>query len=519
MYRKTNLLWLADHSYKETAEELENTSAQIYDITNSSQLDFLKKEIKDNQIEIDVLVIHENWLQPWFEQKLKLDGITTNINCSIIISLIDNDAELVENCYLNGAKEVLINPSKLIMLTRISDHIAYKMEKHQTSQQLSEASQMAMLAMTDASDLGKMIKFAETAISASRFSELGTAILEFIEVSCEFALVKIDTNDSARYYGTNNYIDPDLHRLINKSSHEERVVRHDDILELNASGISILLAGLPIHEPDKFGRIQDSLATFILLSERFVEMILNLEMLAKQDKAQKLFLSVLGHELKTPLNAIQGFSSILAKKLSEQNDKSSSSESEICTRIQKNSWKLSSLIEMGIDLERISRRQLENLHYNDINFDHIISKQKSYFHSILSLGNINFVFENKIEQRFSCDYERVNLLVSSLITNAIEEMQTGSITVIGSLEKSKKGTQVCITLSDSCQQLNDEAIKQLSRNLSFKNAIKKNKNSRRGISFYYGKLLCSLLGGEMLVERLKPKGLEIKLLFDFIEAK
>lgn len=139
--------------------------------------------------------------------------------------------------------------------------------------------------------------------------------MDFIAPLCEFALVELYTNGNYRQFGTGDQIDPDLLKQLKNIDRDKRIIRESDLVVLNDNSISIILAGLPINEPEKLGSILDSLATSISLSESFVSSLASKNVVANQEVKQKKFLGVIGHELRTPINAIQGFSKIIAQQI------------------------------------------------------------------------------------------------------------------------------------------------------------------------------------------------------------
>ena len=499
MYRKTHLLWLGNNALAEIKSEIESDCIVIKQVDSINDFRAALDIENEPEIIVDLIVVNEEWVEAWHQEFIS-KGISQFSQTSSLIIAEQPDIELEEFCYIHGAKEVIHGARKLVLKARLEDHLNNITGKHQASQQVQEASQMALLAMTNASDLGNMIKFTEDAIVATKFDELATVIMEFVSPFCEFALLEILVDDKMRYFGTDGNIDPDLKKILTHSDKKERIIRHDDLVELNATGVALVLCGLPIDDPEKFGRILDSLATFITLSERFVEMIGHLEIINRHERAQKLFLSVIGHELRTPLNSINGFTGLLSKKLEATKD--SSKELDLCQRIQLNSWKMSNLIDISLDIERLSEIKDTSKELSTLNLDTMFEQLVTYFDIYIKHQTLSIKVNNTVNKPLQVDEHRLKRLVRSLIINALDNMQEGIIEVDAAIVEEEGKLILDIAVTDKGKTLTPAQIKRFTQNVSFLRAHKENTDSRVAIGYFYLNQVCKKYNGTLNIRPL-----------------
>jgi signal transduction histidine kinase len=153
------------------------------------------------------------------------------------------------------------------------------------------------------------------------------------------------------------------------------------------------------------------------------QLALTNEQLKIHDKMQKEFINIASHEMKTPTQAILGFSDLLEKHPRNRN--------EIVQGIQRNAARLHRLTNDILDVTRIESNTLklnkEKFNLNDVIMnclnDVIVTK------NIKNGKHIKLLYEPK-DIIVEGDKARISQVISNLLSNAIKFTNEGNISVI-----------------------------------------------------------------------------------------
>jgi signal transduction histidine kinase len=158
---------------------------------------------------------------------------------------------------------------------------------------------------------------------------------------------------------------------------------------------------------------------------------------------QKEFISIASHELKTPTQAILGYSELLQQH--PENDQ------DIREGIQRNALRLQNLTNNILDVSKIDSNTLK---LKKERFD-IIEKIAEVVHDMKSIGgiDINLLESNKNPIMIKADKIRIYQVISNLLTNAVNFTKNGHndntlITVYVEVKKSKSN-EVVISVKDN----------------------------------------------------------------------
>ena len=168
----------------------------------------------------------------------------------------------------------------------------------------------------------------------------------------------------------------------------------------------------------------------------------------ENDRKKSEFLSNMGHEIKTPINAICGFSELLSKTddPKEQN--------EYVDIIRTNSMLLSQLINDILDISRIEAGVLE---FSDKNIDLGDICHKLYeIHSKQTNKYVKLIYKNEGETMpLFGDPNRIMQVINNFLTNACKFTLEGSIT----MGFTDMGEQVKIYITDTGMGISEERLK------------------------------------------------------------
>lgn len=227
----------------------------------------------------------------------------------------------------------------------------------------------------------------------------------------------------------------------------------------------------------------------------------------RADNLKTRFLENLSHEVRTPLNAIIGFSELL-----KNHDDLPKSLEEYTHLIHSSGEKLLRIVESLMTLSKIQVGEFE-LQKSECNLE-LLLKQLFIEHE-LSLAfqdksNIDFTLNTKAISGLTIrsDETVLRIIVGNLIENAIKFTEQGFIKI----EARQISNQLCISVKDSGIGIDSERIGEV-----FKKFIKLAVNhvtlyEGLGLGLTISKYLAQLLDGDITVTSQIHKGSEFRLL-------
>ena len=177
------------------------------------------------------------------------------------------------------------------------------------------------------------------------------------------------------------------------------------------------------------------------------------EQLKVHDKMQKEFINIASHEMKTPTQAILGYSELLQTHPERRE--------EIIQAIQRNAARLRKLTSDLLDITRIEsqslRLNLERFNLNDF-MSSVIRDCKSSLDS--NDDNIKLVYNEPLSKGdllIEADKGRLTQVISNLLDNAIKFTKKGTIFITSE----KKDNHVIVSVKDSGDGIHPEIFPRL----------------------------------------------------------
>jgi signal transduction histidine kinase len=199
---------------------------------------------------------------------------------------------------------------------------------------------------------------------------------------------------------------------------------------------------------------------------------------------QKEFINIAAHELRTPTQAITGYSELLATE--PENGRM------YVTPILRNSRRLQRLSEDILDVTRIESQALK-LSKEEFDLSDVILSIIGDYRSLLfdSEGNINLniVYEPNSISLYA-DKERVSQVISNLLSNAIKFTTKGTIRVTAE----RKDSETIIRVTDSGQGIDPEVFPKLFTKFTTKSS------SGTGLGLFISKSIIETHGGRIWAE-------------------
>ncbi len=212
------------------------------------------------------------------------------------------------------------------------------------------------------------------------------------------------------------------------------------------------------------------------------------------DSMQKEFINIASHEIKTPTQAILGYS-----EMSEMEPERSK---EYLQPILRNARRLQKLTNDILDVTRIESQSL-NLNKERVNLDDVISSvlvdYRNQIERERNQKDIKLVYENNDDNKprdifVEADRERLTQVISNLISNAIKFTQEGVIKV--SVEV-KDNRDAVITVKDNGEGIDSEIMPRLFTKFATKSIM------GTGLGLFISKSIVDAHGGKIWGENNK----------------
>ncbi|TVP41051.1 ATP-binding protein [Candidatus Nitrosocosmicus arcticus] len=170
--------------------------------------------------------------------------------------------------------------------------------------------------------------------------------------------------------------------------------------------------------------------------------------LVSADKAKEEFMSMVSHELKTPLVPAKGYVELLLKqkKTGELNEK----QKKYASIVYRNIIKLEVLVNDVLDGYKIDMGRLK-IQKNLVNVTDLISSVVSDLPSLIGEKQIIIKLDSKIKEETAimCDQRRIEQVFANLIKNSIDFVPEGNGKITISAELIQNETMVQFSIEDN----------------------------------------------------------------------
>jgi two-component system, OmpR family, sensor histidine kinase VicK len=289
-----------------------------------------------------------------------------------------------------------------------------------------------------------------------------------------------------------------------------RIRRLESLSRFNVTTVTIVVvdrnASLVIEKTDDskqdfleavglatFSTSGPTVISYVSIFENFWNQVELYELLKRHDKMQKEFISIASHELKTPTQAILGYSELLQHH--PENDQG------IREGIQRNALRLQNLTNNILDVSRIDSNTLK-LKKERFN---VIEKITELVNEMNSIGGININLSqlkgNPI--MINADKTRIYQVMSNLLTNAVNFMKRSNnyhnpITVYAEVNKKESNSsEVVISVKDRGTGIDPEIRDKLFSKFASKSEI------GMGLGLFISKGIVKAHGGKIWAQNNK----------------
>ena len=205
------------------------------------------------------------------------------------------------------------------------------------------------------------------------------------------------------------------------------------------------------------------------------------EQLKTHDKMQNEFINIASHEMKTPTQAILGYSTLIQRHPEKQN--------EMIQAISRNAIRLQRLTKDILDVTRIETQSLK-LNIAKVNLKELISEIIEDQRNEIKTANkdINLVFESpEGDIKIDADKSRLAQVISNIISNAIKFTKLGIIRV----DVETKDSNVIISVRDTGQGIDPEIYPRIFSKFAAKS------DTGTGLGLFISKSIVEAHGGKI----------------------
>jgi signal transduction histidine kinase len=209
------------------------------------------------------------------------------------------------------------------------------------------------------------------------------------------------------------------------------------------------------------------------------------DQLKTHDKLQREFINIASHEMKTPTQAILGFSELL-EKYPENNP-------EIIASLRRNAIRLQRLTSNILEVSRIESQTLK-LNKENVNINEKIRNVINDVNSqIRNHNTLKIVFtETKPPIYVHADKIRLYQVIANLLTNAIKFTEEGTISI--SADVKDNNNELIVSVKDSGEGIHYDILPRLFTKFATKS------NIGTGLGLYISKNIIEAHGGKMWAE-------------------
>ncbi len=233
-------------------------------------------------------------------------------------------------------------------------------------------------------------------------------------------------------------------------------------------------------------------------------------------QAKNEFLTNMSHEIRTPLHAINGYSDMIGKRLTDKKNKN------YLESIKSSSLDLLNMITKILDLSALETGKFE-ANYEFIESDNCFQDIMNLFFPKAGEKGLKLVYElsDNFPTYIYMDKTRITTSISNLIDNAIKFTEAGHVQVSFEVVKSDKTdlADLKISIEDTGIGIPEEYLADHSQIFIQQDGSSNRKYEGIGIGFSMSRKLVEKMNGKMIINSQIGKGTTINILFPDVKVK
>ena len=268
-------------------------------------------------------------------------------------------------------------------------------------------------------------------------------------------------------------------------------------LRLNAFSMSLILgsaAGVILFLLNRSFSSLNKLAKELVNKDK--ELRKYNEELLTVERAKDEFMSMINHELKTPLVPIKGYADMLQrpKIMGELNEK----QKKAVNSISYNVGKLELLISDILDVYKLDMGKLK-LSKKGVDVDQLITSNMTEFGPLADQKNTQMVADIQYNGIVYCDQRRIDQVITNMIKNAIDFVPSDTGKII--LRVAKEENRIIFSVEDNGTGIPHDKIDSLFKKFYQIDTTMTRKHGGTGLGLAISRGIVEAHGGEMWVDK------------------
>jgi len=222
------------------------------------------------------------------------------------------------------------------------------------------------------------------------------------------------------------------------------------------------------------------------------------------NEAKTRFLFNMSHDIRTPMNAIIGFSGLL-----EQNLDNKEKAKGYLKKIQASSNLLLTIINQVLEMARIESGTA-TLNLEPCNLSELFHSVNFVFESDVKKKGLHFQVDSKVQHRYAfCDITKLQQIYLNIVSNAIKYTpadHTITVSVMEVPSHKENYARYIFVCEDTGYGMSEEFLPHIFEEFTREHTTTENKISGTGLGLSIVKSMVDLMDGTIKVESIKGKG-------------
>ena len=252
------------------------------------------------------------------------------------------------------------------------------------------------------------------------------------------------------------------------------------------------------------------------LERRQEQLLAAVEEANRANRAKTEFFSNMSHDIRTPMNAIVGFSKLAIEEIDDREHLK-----DYLQRIEASSDHLLNLINDILDMSRIESGKME-LTNSDVSLKKLISECADMINGKMDESGINFIvdIDDVGEDIVECDKLRFKQVMINLLSNAYKfTPEGGTVSVSAKLLKRAENLTYEISVSDTGIGMSEKFLEHIWDAFSREKNETVHKIQGTGLGMVIVKKIIDMMSGNITVRSKKGEGSEFTIILSLFPAK
>ncbi|MBL4697910.1 MAG: response regulator [Phycisphaerales bacterium] len=242
--------------------------------------------------------------------------------------------------------------------------------------------------------------------------------------------------------------------------------------------------------------------TFLIIRKQVAELGVSIQHAQRADAVRWRLLTNIGHEFRTPMNAIMGFADLL-----NEDELSDTERSRLVTSIFDSSTQLTTLIETMLDMSAIEAGQL---HVNKGRCDlyqsltKITAETKSL--AVLKGIDVNLAIDKDCPQFIETDHKRFEQIMMKITENSVKFTEKGCININAKVIEHNNNQLLEISIADTGIGITEDHIHSIFNPFNQSEDALTREYGGAGLGLSISRDIAKALGGNVVVASTPGRG-------------